>query len=416
MTTNAWYAGKPEAIILQGFHWRSHEHPWYRILKEMAGEIQNADFDYIWFPPPSVSADPHGYLPTEWYNLNSKYGSEDELRAAIAALRSGDRSVEAIADVVVNHRCGRNDWADFHNPHFAPEDTTDAKEIERANRKAVVQEDEWKHSGGKPAGGADTGEQFNGGRDLDHNNPHVQMAIIQWLNWLRKDIGFAGWRWDLVKGYHPRFVGLYNDATKPVFSVAENAESEPLPLVDWINRTWGKDDIDDAPDRTGGKSCAFDFATRWYLKKAFEEKNYEGLKSVDGRCPGLIGHWPAMAVTFLDNHDTEPANHNDPYPNDCVAAGYAYLLTHPGKPCIFWPHLFDWSDPLRETIWTLIRLRRTAGLHAESGVNILTAQADLYAALIDDKVAIKIGPASWQPEGADWADAAHGDDFAVWIR
>ncbi len=416
MATNAWYVGKSDMILLQGFHWQSHQHAWYSILKDMAAAIAAAGVDAVWFPPPSISADPHGYLPTEWYDLNSSYGSQDELKAAIAALRDGDRRIEAITDVVVNHRCGKNDWADFHNPHFAADGTTDPKAIEQANREAVVREDEWKDSGGKPAGGADTGEQFDGGRDLDHNNPHVQQAIINWLNWLKSDIGFSGWRWDLVKGYHPRFVGMYNDATKPSFSVAELAEVEPLPLVDWINRTYGKDDIDSAPDRTGGKSCAFDFATRHYLKRAFEENNFEVLKSVDGRCPGLIGHWPAMAVTFLDNHDTEPASHDDPHPTDFVAAGYAYLLTHPGKPCVFWPHLFDWPDPLPETIKQLIALRREATLHAESGVHIVAAQPDLYAATIDDKIALKLGPAPWQPEGDGWEGALDGADFAVWRR
>ena len=416
MAANALYAGKADAIVLQGFHWKSNEHPWYQILKDRVEDIQAAGFDYVWFPPPSASADPHGYLPTEWYNLDSAYGTQDELKAVIAALRGGSRPVEAIADVVVNHRCGLKDWADFHNPNFAPEGTTDPKAIEKANRKAVVREDEWKDVGGKPAGASDTGEQFDGGRDLDHTNPLVQKAIINWLNWLKSEIGFAGWRWDLVKGYHPRFVGIYNDATKPTFSVAEFAEAEPLPLVDWINRTYGKPDIDEAPDRTGGKSCAFDFATRWFLKRAFEEKNYELLKSVDGRCAGLIGHWPAMAVTFLDNHDTEPANHNEPCPSEHIAAGYAYLLTHSGKPCVFWPHLFDWDDALRQTIVSLMELRRRVGLHAESAVNILAAQTDLYAAVIDDKIALKLGPAPWQPEGDGWQTALDGQDFAVWSR
>ncbi len=416
MATNALYTGKPDAILLQGFHWTSTEHPWYQILKDMAGEIQAAGVDYIWFPPPSASADPHGYLPTEWYNLDSGYGTRDELQAAIAALRSGRRPVEAIADVVVNHRCGLNDWADFHNPDFAPEVTTDPQAIEAANRKAVVQDDDWHEAGGKPDGAADTGEKFDGGRDLDHTNPLVQQAIGNWLNWLKNEVGFVGWRWDLVKGYHARFVGMYNDATQPAFSVAECVEGEPLPLVDWINRTYGKPDIDDAPDRTGGKSCAFDFATREILKKTFEENNFERLKSVHGRCPGLIGHWPAMAVTFLDNHDTEPDNHNRPCPSERLAAGYAYLLTHPGKPCVFWPHLFDWDDSLGDTLRTLIQLRRDMGLHAESGVNILAAQPDLYAATVDDKVALKLGPAPWKPEGDNWHHTLDGEDFAVWHR
>lgn len=44
-----------------------------------------------------------GYLPRELEVLDSKYGTEAELRSCIAALKASD--VVAIADVVVNHRC-----------------------------------------------------------------------------------------------------------------------------------------------------------------------------------------------------------------------------------------------------------------------------------------------------------------------
>ncbi|HDS84756.1 MAG TPA: alpha-amylase, partial [Phycisphaerales bacterium] len=52
----------------------------------------------------------------------------------------------------------------------------------------------------------------------------------------------------------------------------------------------------------------------------------------------------------------------------------------------------------------------------ESAVNILAAQTDLYAAVIDDKIALKLGPAPWQPEGDGWQTALDGQDFAVWSR
>jgi alpha-amylase len=410
------YNGKDDLILLQGFHWRSHESEWYKILVENASKIQHFGFDYIWLPPCSVSVDKQGYLPTEWYNLNSNYGSGNQLKQAIAALRSGPKAVEAIADIVVNHRCGLKDWADFQNPSFAPAGTTDPAVVEQANQQAVVQEDEWKHAGGRPAGGTDTGEQFNGGRDLDHTNPVVQRAVIAWLKWLREDIGFVGWRWDLVKGYHPRFVGLYNDATQPAFSVAEFTEATPQGLADWINRSYGQPDDKGQPDRTGGKSCAFDFALQAALKKALTEKDYAGLKTAQEACAGLIGVWPSMAVTFLDNHDTEPANHNDPFPTATVIQGYAYLMTHPGKPCVFWCHLFDWEQPYREAIEALTGLRRQAGLHAQSVVRILAAEQGLYAAVVDEKAAIKIGPAPWNPKGDSWSIRWEGHDLAVWIR
>ena len=417
MAANQLYAGKHNAILLQGFHWRSHEIDWYQILIDNAPKIQQLGFDYIWLPPCSASVDPQGYLPTEWYNLNSQYGTEDQLKKAIATLRSGEHPVESLADIVVNHRCGLNDWADFRNPTFADDGVTDPAAVEQANRRAVVQEDEWKDSGGQPAGGNDTGAQFDGGRDLDHTNPLVQKAIVAWLQWLKEHVGFGGWRWDYVKGYHPKHVGFYNDQTQPTFSVSELTDATTSGLVDWINRSYGQPDDDNGrPNRTGGKSAVFDFSTRAILKNALVENEFSLLKTQEGKCPGLMGIWPAMAVTFLDNHDTETANHDYPFPGKTVIQGYAYLLTHPGKPCIFWNHLFDWEPPYREAIEKLLQLRRQAELHAESTVNIAAAEKGLYAAVVDDKIAVKIGPTPWNPNPDEWTLQFEDHDLAIWRR
>ena len=417
MQENACYCGKIDSIVLQGFHWRSHEFAWYKILIENASRIQQLQFDTVWFPPVTASADKQGYLPTEWYNLNSNYGSLKELKQAIVALRSGPRSVLAITDIVVNHRCGLENWADFRNPDFAPEGTTNPDDIQKANQKAVCADDEWKQRGGKPAGAKDTGVGFDGGRDLDHTNPLVNQTIIRWLKWLQTEVGFAGWRWDMVTGYHPKYVGIYNDATNPLFSMAEFTDATTSGLVDWINRSYGQpDDANGRPNRTGGKSTAFDFATRALLKKALTEKDFSCMKTKDGKCAGLIGIWPAMAVTFADTHDTEPSNHNDPFPTETVQQAYAYLLTHPGKPCVFWRHLFDWEQPYREMIETLIDLRRQAALHAQSTVNILAAQKNLYAAVIDKKVALKLGSDAWSPDETGWSLRLEGRDLAVWLK
>jgi len=69
--------------------------------------------------------------------------------------------------------------------------------------------------------------------------------------------------------------------------------------------------------------------------------------------------WKNRAVTFLENHDTgyrtnedgSPQEHHefDTFLNDWqVEQGYAYILTHPGVPCVYWKHYFDWGTELRE--------------------------------------------------------------------
>lgn len=58
-------------------------------------------------------------------------------------------------------------------------------------------------------------------------------------------------------------------------------------------------------------------------------------------------------MTFVDNHDTGSTQKHWPFPSDHVGAGYAYILTHPGIPCVFWDHYFTWGAELHNTIHTL---------------------------------------------------------------
>ena len=57
----------------------------------------------MWLPPPSDAVSAQGYLPRDYYNLNSKYGSEADLRELLAVMH--ENGVKAIADIVINHRC-----------------------------------------------------------------------------------------------------------------------------------------------------------------------------------------------------------------------------------------------------------------------------------------------------------------------
>jgi alpha-amylase len=220
------YHGDGHDILLQGFHWESHRgateatgnrRSWYRIMQENAAAIRQAGFSWVWFPPPCDSLGPQGYIPRRWNVLDTAYGSEAELRAAIRALGP----VKAMADIVLNHRVGASTaGADFADPPFAD------------NRAAIVRDDE----SGVGTGNPDTGERHPCGRDLDHTNPDVRAAVKQYLARLRA-VGFRGWRYDLAKGYHGRFVGEYNEATAPALSVGEYFDGDRQRVTDWIDTT-----------------------------------------------------------------------------------------------------------------------------------------------------------------------------------
>lgn len=49
-------------------------------------------------------------------------------------------------------------------------------------------------------------------------------------------------------------------------------------------------------------------------------------------------------------------------------------------------------------------------------VEITKAERDVYAAVIDDKLAVKIGPGHYEPPSGHqrWKMAAEGNDYKVW--
>lgn len=67
-------------ILCQGFNWESHKSgKWYMELHEKASKLSSLGFTVIWLPPPTDSVSPEGYMPTDLYNLNSRYYPLDAL-------------------------------------------------------------------------------------------------------------------------------------------------------------------------------------------------------------------------------------------------------------------------------------------------------------------------------------------------
>jgi len=399
--TPAQQAGGSNAILLQGFHWNSAGYAgpdWYNTLLNNVADISTLGVTHVWFPPPSDSAAREGYLPRQLNKLDSSYGSSAELTNVISAFKS--KGVKAIADVVVNHRVGTTGWSDFTNPNW----TT----------YTIVNGDECNCG----LGAADTGDGFSGGRDIAHTNVgEVQNGIVNWLNYTLKPVGFSGLRFDYVKGFGANYVGQYANAFGAEFCVGElwpnfdinNIDANRQAIMNWINGT--------------SNSCgAFDFTTKGILNDALANGNYWRLKATDGKPQGAIGWWPAMMVTFVDNHDTGPAEScgsgQNLWPAPCgkVMEGYAYILSHPGIPTVFYPHVYNWN--LKTPIAALIKARKAAGVNSTSAVAIQQAAQGLYAAIITGsthQLAMKIGPNSWSP-GTGWTLQTSGTNYAVWMK
>ncbi|KAF2310166.1 hypothetical protein GH714_007012 [Hevea brasiliensis] len=155
----------------------------------------------------------------------------------------------------------------------------------------------------------------------------------------------------------------------------------------------------------GFQDFRFDFARGYspkYVKEYIEEA--KPIFSV-----GSIG---ILATTMAHIWNTTKAHW--PFPSDHIMEGYAYILTHPGIPTVFYDHVYDLGDSIHDQIVKLIDIRKRQDINSRSSIRILEAQPNLYSAIIGEKVCMKLGDGSWCPTGREWTLAASGHRYAVW--
>ncbi|XP_057814202.2 alpha-amylase [Cryptomeria japonica] len=397
-----------DIVLFQGFNWESSKSgSWYNVLKGAAKEIAEAGITDVWFPPPSQSVSPQGYLPGKLYDLDeSKYGTSSELRQAVQAFHQN--GVRCVSDIVINHRTGskqddKGNWCIF-------EGGTNDDRLDWGAWAIPINDKPYSCG----SGNVDTGNDYEAAPDIDHTNPRVQRELSEWMKWLMSDIGFDGWRFDFARGYAGNSLALYLQNTAPAFAVGEvwetlnfgnggeNAHRQRL--VDWVHST-------------GDRSAAFDFTTKGILQLAVQNNELWRLRDSTGKPSGMIGLLPQKAVTFIDNHDTGSTQNLWPFPADKLMQGYAYILTHPGVPTIFYDHFQDTN--LKEGIRKLIEIRKRNQIKANSACTIITAESDLYMANIEEKVILKIGArydvGKFVPS-KDFQLATSGNDYAVWEK
>jgi len=400
-------AGNGYEIILQGFNWESCKEPWYKILKSQASGFKESGFTAIWLPPATDAVSPQGYLPRDLYDLNSKYGDEGELRDLLRTFK--ELNIKSVADIVINHRCAhsqddRGRWNTFGGRLNWGPDAICCDNPEYGGR-------------GQP----NSGEDYTAAPNIDHSQAFVREDLKTWMKWMRSK-GFDGWRFDFVKGYSGNYTREYIDASVPSMAFGEfwdacdytdgvldyNQDRHRQRTVNWC-------------DETGGTAAAFDFTTKGILQEAVARNEFWRLTDAQGRPPGLIGLWPSRAVTFIENHDTGSTLNHWPFPTNAIGMGYAYILTHPGTPCVFYDHYFQKEDDVGENVMALMKLRKDLKLSARSTVAIQVAMDSVYAALIDDKLAMKIGYGDWSPnaanvleKGGQWKRKVEGPGYAVW--
>lgn len=380
MQAQGWPANY-DGVMLQGFYWDSYRASKWCNLEAQADDLAPY-FSLVWIPQSAncSSGRSMGYDDLYWFsNYNSSFGNEAELRSMINTFKS--KGIGTIADVVINHRNTLTSWTDF------PVETYKDVTYQMYSTDICHNDD-----GGKTYNWAngqspkislsnkyDSGDGWDGMRDLDHNSNNVQTIVKAYLNMLLNDFGYAGFRYDMVKGYAGKFTGIYNTAAKPDFSVGEYLDGNVSKVTTWINAT----KVNGTPT-----SAAFDFPIRYAVRDLIT--NNWGSKAKDGLVSNAS--YRQYAVTFVENHDTEYRSSDkqqDPIRKDTLAAN-AYILASCGTPCVFYKHWQAYPTDIKK----MINARHIAGItntsnttfnvYVGSQCNVLKTEGShgtLYAAM-----------------------------------
>lgn len=365
-----------QRTLLQDFEWYLPDdgQHWDRVAAQ-APRLRDMGFTTVWLPPAYKGAgglQDVGYGVYDLYDLGefpqkgtvpTKYGTRDAYLAAIRTLQSA--GLEVYADIVLNHRMGAdacetvtaeeragNDrnrpvsgprqiraWTGFTFPgragrysdfvwswrHFDGVDWDD-----QGRSKAVFQFQ------GKGWDGEVDGENGNYdylmGADLDMGNQEVMDELDRWGTWYLETTGVDGFRLDAVK--HIRFTFFTHWLTR-----LRRESGKALPAV---GEYWHQDlsALTRFLDQSGQVMSLFDVPFHFNLHNASRGGGHYDLRRIfDGT---LVQARPDLAVTFVDNHDTQPGQALQSWVEGWFKPlAYALiLLREGGMPCVFYGDLY----------------------------------------------------------------------------
>ena len=350
----------------------------------------------VWLPPAYKGAagrEDVGYAVYDTYDLGefdqkgsvpTKYGTRDEYLNAVRTLQGA--GVKVYADVVLNHRMG----ADGCEEVLAEEDDGRDRNREVGGEeriRAYTRFDfpgrggkysdfrwNWRHFDGVDWDDADKKKgiyQFEGkqwdrdvdrengnydyliGADLDMDDPEVLAELDRWGAWYLQTTGVDGFRLDAVK--HIRFTffkdwlgKLRRQSGKPLFAVGEYWKQDTGALLHYLDECGGCMSLFDVP-------LHFNFYAASHGGGGYDMRNI--LKGT------LLEARPDSAVTFVDNHDTQPGQALQSWVDGWFKPlAYALiLLRQQGLPCVFYgdyygiPH--DNINPVGGPLLALLRVR-----------------------------------------------------------
>lgn len=359
--------------IMQFFEWHiapdgSH---WKR-LKDAAPELKKAGFDSVWIPPvtKALSPEDNGYGVYDLYDLGefdqkgavrTKYGTKQELLDAIQACHEHD--IVVYVDLVMNHKAGADATERFKVVEVDPMDRN--KEISEPfeiegwtrfdfpGRGDTYSGFKWNHThfngtdydAGKKRTGifriAGDGKSWSehvdsefGNYDylmfanIDYSHPDVQREMIEWGKWMVRTLSCGGFRLDAIKHINHHFIKDFTNAVKKEFG-------ETFYMV---GEFWNPnlEDCRQFLDTVDYKIDLFDVPLHYKLHAASEAGKAFDLRTIFDDT--LVQSHPLNAVTFVDNHDSQPHESLESWVQDWFKqSAYALiLLRKDGYPVVFY--------------------------------------------------------------------------------
>lgn len=365
--------------LFQFFHWYyPDDGSLWNHCAEQAGHLASLGITHVWLPPACKSAlgtgEP-GYAVYDLFDLGefdqkgtvrTRYGTKDQYIACIKALQAN--GLQAIADIVLNHKHGADELEEMTarevNPLNRNEMAAEPSQIRAHTRftfpgrngkyssyvwdkhsftgVSETMNDELKIYLIEPNG---SGNHWNEmmddemgnfdylmGADIEFRNDHVREELKYWGKWYIETTGIDGFRLDAVKHINFRFfrewLGYLRDTfQKDFFCVAEYWSTKRQPIIDYCNALEQKTQV-------------FDVPLHYNFYEASQKKKDYDLRSIwDG---SVLQELPTHAVTFVDNHDSQPFQSLESF-IDYWFKPLAYaliLLRVDGFPCIFFPALY----------------------------------------------------------------------------
>lgn len=356
---------------MQYFEWylKPEDKLWQKVSKE-AKELKKVGITDVWLPPAYKCAGGKfdaGYAVYDLYDLGefdqkgsieTKYGTKDEYLQAIRDLHAND--IKVYADIVLNHKIG----ADEAETVYASEEENDNRNIDttlptkikawtvynftgRNNKYSDFKWNykhfngtDWDESGRKNGIFRFSGkhwdqsvDQENGnydylmGADIDFNNPEVVEELNKWGKWYLDFTEVDGFRLDAVKHIKSGFMADWIRKMK-----------ETRPDLQCVGEYWNRniDTLKKYIDNTNSTIPLFDVALHYNFYEASNcDGNFDFARIFENT---LVKEMPNLAVTFVDNHDTEPGQALFSWiPDWFKPLAYALILLRKGGlPCIFY--------------------------------------------------------------------------------